>query len=339
VVTEQPPVVEIKVTFEGDCNDVVGNAEAEQRFKEECAKAFAAGLGISKSSIAVDEVECGSIIVTFTVIGASVQANVSDELQELVQRGQISVTVNNKTYTANNVEVVPPTTQGTQAPTTEASKNEVAFILYITFGALMGLIFIVGIIVLILRCRKDRREGGFFLNPETNYELRRFHGIPRANDYSKVNYYGDPVELDATAADPDAPDEFQAQPGVNPYTQGSSLDRVKPIAAASSDEKFNVGAMGLPEWKNLPKLSKSDVTIADDPKQGIPKSSGSVSSRQHLLDDDSLPTYDNPIVTFGNGTSGLEKKENSEYAYDNPVITVDEPYYSVVTDKDGEKDS
>jgi len=317
----------------------VGNAEAEQRFKEECAKAFAAGLGISKSSIAVDEVECGSIIVTFTVIGASVQANVSDELQELVQRGQISVTVNNKTYTANNVEVVPPTTQGTQAPTTEASKNEVAFILYITFGALMGLIFIVGIIVLILRCRKDRREGGFFLNPETNYELRRFHGIPRANDYSKVNYYGDPVELDATAADPDAPDEFQAQPGVNPYTQGSSLDRVKPIAAASSDEKFNVGAMGLPEWKNLPKLSKSDVTIADDPKQGIPKSSGSVSSRQHLLDDDSLPTYDNPIVTFGNGTSGLEKKENSEYAYDNPVITVDEPYYSVVTDEDGEKDS
>ena len=334
--------------FGGDCNDVTNDVKAKESFRYMVVVEVATKLGIDKSFIHVSDVRCGSIRVTVTVIGASGKANVSQELNNLVKNGNIKVTFKGKTYTAKKIEQVRPST--TQSPTTKASKNELAFTLYITFGALMALIFIVGIIVLIVRCRKDRHQGSFFLTADTNYELRRFQGIPRARSYSRVNYYGDPVELDATAADPDAAsDEFQAQP--DPYNKGSSLDRVKPVAAASGEEKFNVGAAGLPQWKNLPKLLKSEVARASSPKKGIQPSSGSVGSRNELLahegetpQEGSKLLYDNPgvvmedgsssgkmdaddkpgVSTFGDSTSGQENETQSlEQGQDNHGLTED----------------
>lgn len=351
MVTERPPVYEnetVVIVFGGDCNDVTNDVKAKESFRYMVVVEVATKLGIDKSFIHVSDVRCGSIRVTVTVIGASGKANVSQELNNLVKNGNIKVTFKGKTYTAKKIEQVRPST--TQSPTTKASKNELAFTLYITFGALMALIFIVGIIVLIVRCRKDRHQGSFFLTADTNYELRRFQGIPRARSYSRVNYYGDPVELDATAADPDAAsDEFQAQP--DPYNKGSSLDRVKPVAAASGEEKFNVGAAGLPQWKNLPKLLKSEVARASSPKKGIQPSSGSVGSRNELLahegetpQEGSKLSYDNPgvvmedgsssgkmdaddkpgVSTFGDSTSGQENETQSlEQGQDNHGLTED----------------
>lgn len=351
VVTDRPPVYEnetVVIVFEGDCNDITKDVKAKERFRNLVVIEVANDLGVDKSFIHVSDVQCGSILVTITVIGTSGKANVSQELKNLVKNGNITVTLYNKTYTAKKIEQVQPST--TQPPTTKPSKNNIPFILYITFGALMALIFIVGIIVLVVRCRKDRRQGGFFLTADTNYELRRFQGIPRARNYSRVNYYGDPVELDATAADPDATsDEFQAQP--DPYNKGSSLDRVKPVAAASGEEKFNVGTAGLPEWKNLPKLSKSEVARAISPKKGLQPSSGSVGSRHELLahegetpQEDSNLSYDNPgvvmddgsssgkvdaedkpgVSTFGDSTSGQENETQSlEKGQDNHGLTED----------------
>lgn len=351
MVTERPPVYEnetVVIVFGGDCNDVTNDVKAKESFRYMVVVEVATKLGIDKSFIHVSDVRCGSIRVTVTVIGASGKANVSQELNNLVKNGNIKVTFKGKTYTAKKIEQVRPST--TQSPTTKASKNELAFTLYITFGALMALIFIVGIIVLIVRCRKDRHQGSFFLTADTNYELRRFQGIPRARSYSRVNYYGDPVELDATAADPDAAsDEFQAQP--DPYNKGSSLDRVKPVAAASGEEKFNVGAAGLPQWKNLPKLLKSEVARASSPKKGIQPSSGSVGSRNELLahegetpQEGSKLLYDNPgvvmedgsssgkmdaddkpgVSTFGDSTSGQENETQSlEQGQDNHGLTED----------------
>lgn len=351
MVTERPPVYEnetVVIVFGGDCNDVTNDVKAKESFRYMVVVEVATKLGIDKSFIHVSDVRCGSIRVTVTVIGASGKANVSQELNNLVKNGNIKVTFKGKTYTAKKIEQVRPST--TQSPTTKASKNELAFTLYITFGVLMALIFIVGIIVLIVRCRKDRHQGSFFLTADTNYELRRFQGIPRARSYSRVNYYGDPVELDATAADPDAAsDEFQAQP--DPYNKGSSLDRVKPVAAASGEEKFNVGAAGLPQWKNLPKLLKSEVARASSPKKGIQPSSGSVGSRNELLahegetpQEGSKLLYDNPgvvmedgsssgkmdaddkpgVSTFGDSTSGQENETQSlEQGQDNHGLTED----------------
>ena len=351
VVTERPPVYEnetVVIVFEGDCNDITNDVKAKEFFRNSVAVEVANDLGVDKSFIHVSDVQCGSILVTVTVIGTSGKANVSQELTNLVKNGNITVKFNGKTYTAKKIEQVQPST--TQPPTTKPSKNNIPFILYITFGALMALIFIVGIIVLVVRCRKDRRQSGFFLTADTNYELRRFQGIPRARNYSRVNYYGDPVELDATAADPDATsDEFQAQP--DPYNKGSSLDRVKPVAAASGEEKFNVGTAGLPEWKNLQKLSKSEVARAISPKKGLQPSSGSVGSRNELLahegetpQEDSKLSYDNPgvvmedgsssgkmdaedkpgVSTFGDSTSGQENETQSqEKGQDNHGLTED----------------
>ena len=351
MVTERPPVYEnetVVIVFEGDCNDITNDVKAKERFRNLVVIEVAKDLGVDKSFIHVSDVQCGSILVSVTVIGTSGKANVSQELKNLVKNGNITVKFNGKTYTAKKIEQVQPST--TQPPTTKPSKNNIPFILYITFGALMALIFIVGIIVLVVRCRKDRRQGGFFLTADTNYELRRFQGIPRARNYSRVDYYGDPVELDATAADPDATsDEFQAQP--DPYNKGSSLDRVKPVAAASGEEKFNVGTAGLPEWKNLPKLSKSHVARAVSPKKGLQPSSGSVGSRNELLahegetpQEDSKLSYDNPgvdmedgscsgkmdaedkpgVSSFGDSTSGQENETQSlEKGQDNHGLTED----------------
>lgn len=351
VVTERPPVYEnetVVIVFEGDCNDITNDLKAKERFRNLVVIEVAKDLGVDKSFIHISDVQCGSILVTVTVIGTSGKANVSEELKNLVKNGNITVKFNGKTYTAKKIEQVQPST--TQPPTTKPSKNNIPFILYITFGALMALIFIVGIIVLVVRCRKDRRQGGFFLTADTNYELRRFQGIPRARNYSRVDYYGDPVELDATAADPDATsDEFQAQP--DPYNKGSSLDRVRPVAAASGEEKFNVGTAGLPEWKNLPKLSKSHVARAVSPKKGLQPSSGSVGSRNELLahegetpQEDSKLSYDNPgvdmedgsssgkmdaedkrgVSSFGDSTSGQENETQSlEKGQDNHGLTED----------------
>lgn len=319
MVTEKPPVYEnetIVIEFEGNCGDVVGNKETEKKFQQEFVREVAEKLGIPEEAIAVNDIVCGSIRVTFTISGTSGKANVSQLLKKLVDNGNISVTVDNKTFRASKLEVVRPATPSTLAPTTEGKKSEIAFILYITFGALMALIFIVGFIVLVARCRRDRREGSFFLPSDANYELRRFQGVPRASSqYSRMNYYGEPVEQDAAAPDPNADDEFQAEAGAYPYDVASTGGRV--AASNRSDakeEKFNVGAMGMPEWKNLPKLSVKEITVAE-PSEDIPKSSGSVGSRQLLLDnespqEESRHAYDNPVLTFGDGPTGVDKEDS-----------------------------
>ena len=318
MVTEQPVYENetIVIEFDGNCDDVVGNVEMEDKFEQEFVSEVAGKLGIPEKAIAVTDIACGPIRVTFTLItGTSGKANVSHVLKKLVDNGNISVTVDNKTFRASKLEVVQPTTPSSLGPTTEGKKNEIAFILYITFGALMAFIFIVGFVVLVVRCRRDRREGSFHLN--NHYELGRFHGIPRANtNYDRVDFYGEPVEMDAAAANPEADDEFQAGAGVYPYDVSPTGGR----AAASNcsdvsdvkEEKFNVDAMGMPEWKNLPKLSVKEITVAE-PSEDIPKSSGSVGSRQLLMDDepkDAGHAYDNPVLTFGDAPTGLDKEDS-----------------------------
>ena len=326
VTTEPPPVYKnetMTIQFEGECTDIVGNAD---EFKEAFKNVISEKLGIIKASIRGIDINCGSILVTFTITAASGKANISQSLKQFVDSGNITVKVMGTSYVAISLKVILPSTSSA-APLTTAkapAKKNIKLILYITFGVVIGCIFVVGIVGLVVRYRSDRRAGAFFLtNESTSYELRRFHGITRAKNYFKVNYYGEPVELDATASDPNLSDEFQAHEGDIQYNQGSSLDRVKPIAAANSDDKFNVGAMGLPEWKNLPKLSKSEVAVSADTRHGNSKSLGADGSKTHLLPGES-PLLDNPIVTFGDVASGLEKKEDLDHAYDNPVATIED---------------
>ena len=321
--TKPPPVYRnktITVEFDGECQVIVGDESARNEFAAAFEGEISRELKIKRSFIKVNDITCGSILVTFTVTTATGKASVAKSLEPVIKSGNITVSVRGKDFTATNVQVGYPTTAEIPVTTTKTpTENNTKLILYITFSVVIGVIFIVGIVGLIVRYRRDQQRGGFFLtNTSTNYELRRFHGVPRSKNYSKVNYYGEPVELDATAADPNAPDEFQAQQSDFQYDQGSSLDRVKPIAE-SNDDKFNVGTMGLPEWKNLPRLSKAEVAVTDDSKSGTASMSMDEGKTQ-LLHNES-PSLGNPIVTFGDGASGLEKKDGLAYAYDNPAVT------------------
>ena len=146
LVTEKPPVYEnetIVIEFEGNCEDVVSNKETKIKFQQELVRIVGAKLGIPENAVVINDIACGSIRVTFTISGTSGKANVSQVLKKLVDNGDISVTVDGKTFTASKLEVGWPTTPSTIAPTREGRKSEIAFILYITFGDLMVFIFIV----------------------------------------------------------------------------------------------------------------------------------------------------------------------------------------------------
>ncbi|XP_067040548.1 uncharacterized protein [Acropora muricata] len=324
VASTEPPLVyrneTITVKFDGKCEGIVGDKNKEEQFKVAFKDEVSKKLNIKKSFITVNDITCGSILVTFTATTATEVTSVADALNRVIKSDGLIVSAVGKNFKATSFQVVHPTTAGIPATTTKTpTENNTKLILYITFSVVIGVIFIVGIVGLIVRYRRDQQRGGFFLtNASTNYELRRFHGVPRSKNYSKVNYYGEPVELDATAADPNAPDEFQAQQSDFQYDQGSSLDRVKPIAE-SNDDKFNVGTMGLPEWKNLPRLSKAEVAVTDDSKSGTASMSMDEGKTQ-LLHNES-PSLGNPIVTFGDGAAGLEKKDGLAFAYDNPAVT------------------
>ncbi|CAH3125169.1 unnamed protein product [Pocillopora meandrina] len=319
VVTEQPLVYEnetVVVVFDGDCNYVKSNKDRENDFREAVQMEVSSKLRIPRSAIVMGNITCGSIRVPMTIHQSGGLKNVVQVLKKIVDSGNLSVTLGEKKFKASKLEVVRPTSPVTQAPTTEAKSNKIAFYLYIGFGTLMAVVFFVGICVLIFRCRKDRREGSFFLTNDTHYELRRFHGIPRASSYSRVNYYGEPVEMDATAADPNADDEFKV--GAYSFNRSPARGRGKLTGTTNGDahqqDKFNVGALGMPEW-NLPRLSDNQMTVAES-KEDIPRSAGSVGSRQLLIDSqesslaDSAQAYDNPVLTFGDGPQELSKEEN-----------------------------
>lgn len=324
VASTEPPLVyrneTITVKFDENCEGIVGNKSNKEQFEVAFKDEVSKKLKIGKAFITVNDITCGSILVTFTATTATKDTTVAESLDRVIKSGGLTVTALGKNFKATSFQVGHPTTAGIPVTTTKTpTENNTKLILYITFSVVIGVIFIVGIVGLIVRYRRDQQRGGFFLtNASTNYELRRFHGVPRSKNYSKVNYYGEPVELDATAADPNAPDEFQAQQSDFQYDQGSSLDRVKPIAE-SNDDKFNVGTMGLPEWKNLPRLSKAEVAVTDDSKSGTASMSMDEGKTQ-LLHDES-PSLGNPIVTFGDGAAGLEKKDGLAFAYDNPAVT------------------
>lgn len=317
--TEQPLVYEnetVVVVFDGDCNYVKSNKDRENDFREVVQMEVSSKLRIPRSAIVMGNIACGSIRVPMTIHQSGGLKNVVQVLKKIVDSGNFSVTLGEKKFKASKLEVVRPTSPVTQAPTTEAKSNKIAFYLYIGFGTLMAVVFFVGICVLIFRCRKDRREGSFFLTNDTHYELRRFHGIPRASSYSRVNYYGEPVEVDATAADPNADDEFKV--GAYSFNRSPARGRGKLTGTTNGDahqqDRFNVGALGMPEW-NLPRLSDNQMTVAES-KEDVPRSAGSVGSRQLLIDSqesslaDSAQAYDNPVLTFGDGPQELSKEEN-----------------------------
>ena len=185
----EPPLVykneTITVEFDGDCEGIVGNTIEEKEFAAAFEEEVSRKLNIEKFFIRVNSITCGSILVTFTATTITGwNTTVAESLALVIKSGNITVRALGKNFTAVNVQVVQPTTAEIPVTTTKTpTKNNTKLILYITFSVVIGVILIVGIVGLIVRYRSDRQKGGLsHTNELTNYELKRFHGVPHSKN-------------------------------------------------------------------------------------------------------------------------------------------------------------
>lgn len=90
----------------------------------------------------------------------------------LVDNENISVIVDGKVFIVSKLEVVWLIILFILVFIIEGKKSEIVFIFYIMFGVFRVFIFIVGFIVLVVRCCWDWCEGSFFFFSDVYYELR-----------------------------------------------------------------------------------------------------------------------------------------------------------------------
>ncbi|XP_048589346.1 mucin-5AC [Nematostella vectensis] len=283
-----------EITLEGDCAVVLADDETKKDFRDALKAVLAKALRISPDDIKVGELECGSIKATVTVQNAE-ERNVTQRLEEAVKNDAIVVESQGRQYKALKVDVVEPHATGV-APT-EPSTKGLAFILYVSFGALMGLIFIVGVIVLCHRCRKDKTSGRFTMGQDSEVELKRFAGIPRAT-YYRVDFYGHAQEIDAVN---DLPGDKEYDEAVVPYHQSFRLDDTGGAGQGGDTNQGGFTMGRLPEW-DVPKLKSDDIVVASEGEKGAKEKEGGNTAH----------AYDNPAMSFGDLTDAKDKKENEE---------------------------
>lgn len=100
------------------------------------------------------------------------KVNVLQVLKILVDNENISVIVDGKVFIVNKLEVVWLIILFILVFIREGKKSEIGFIFYIMFGVFRVFIFIVGFIVLVVRCCWDWCESSFFYFSDVYYEFR-----------------------------------------------------------------------------------------------------------------------------------------------------------------------
>ena len=335
--------VSFKLTLEGDCDLVKKDKSSEKDFIYEFKSQVSDSLGIEQNKINVEDIICGSVVVTFTVEDGK-RTNITKQLEKLVEEENLEVNYKGNSFAAKSVEVVEPG-KPTKRPQVK-TENKLAFILYVTFGALMGVIFLFGVLVLVVRCHRDRVVRGFTLNPEADLELRGFTAIPRAS-YYQVDYYGGPQEIDASRGDADV-DEFEGD--TVPITRINGPPRAdtngkankRNTSVVSRDDAVNEAeknqdefAMGhLPKW-DLPKLGKNEVAVS--PKENNMTVGTTFGSKENLVNGDDKESTEDASHSYVNPALNISEIETSPpdearqvtasdtlHAYDNPVLSVSE---------------
>ncbi|XP_031559886.1 mental retardation GTPase activating protein homolog 2-like isoform X2 [Actinia tenebrosa] len=277
------------ITLEGNCNEVLRYNSRKIKFKKKFKNVIAGIINIPVRDIHIEELKCGSIKVTFVVKNAT-NINATKILEKAASDGKIVVPFDGKNYTSSGLVVIPVPTSSPPKTTPTPSKK-FALYLYIAFGSVMGLVFLIGLIVLIVRCRRDRTSGTFILGNDTDVELKRFRGIPRAS-YYRVEMYGEPVEVDA-ARPGVCDDEYDGD--IVPYAQTTFNSNSAGHSSSNNNPNKDEFTMGnLPEW-NVPKLKTSDIVV---------RSSGAEQDEDDEEhggnhNDEALHAYDNPVMTFG----------------------------------------
>ena len=158
-----------------------------------------------------------------------------------------TTTIVTKNQSSSISMTISPATTILEIPPSNSEDDEnTALIIYIVFGAVLGLAFLIGITALIVRCRHARSTGMFHLPSEENLELSGFSD--RNKSYRSGNFYG------------------ELQPESSEHRISGIPNESELMTNDVADNTDNGGTFGggyLPAWKNLPTVDMSEVAHED----------------------------------------------------------------------------
>ena len=237
-----PEIVLVRMTIDANCSQIPTYRSVS--FKNAVRLACSKVLGISTSRITISSVTCGSIIVDVKIEDVN-NENIFRKLQDAVEKNQLNVTYNGTQLAVTSVK---------QISTKESDNGDddnTALIIYIVFGSVLGLAFLIGMVVLVVRCRHERSTGMFHLPSEENLELSGFSGPNKS--YRGGNFYG------------------ELQPSTNDGVSGGGVvnkpDSMTNDFTGDTENGGSFAAGYLPAWKNLPTMDMSEVNREDNANQ------------------------------------------------------------------------
>ena len=237
--TSSPQTVTVRITIDANCSEVVGYDSED--FKKAVRVSISNVLNIEESKITISNVKCGSIIVDMKIENVNNQ-NITKTLTEAVDKKQLKINYNGSQLPVTSVKTIKSKDDG------QKDDDNTALIIYIVFGSILGLAFLIGIIALIVRCRRERSTGMFHLPSEENLELSGF--TAQNKGYHGGNFYG----------------ELQPESGdsrINGFPNEADPISNNVVEDTENDKSF--GSTGyLPSWKNLPDIDASQVSHEGD---------------------------------------------------------------------------
>ena len=243
VVTPGPPeIVLVRITIDADCNRVPSQSTT---FKDAVRLSCSKVLNISASKIKITAVKCGSILVDMEIQNEN-NENITRKLEDAVNNNQLNISYNGTQLAVTSVKEL--TTKPTSKNDDDGDDNT-ALIIYIVFGSVLGLAFLIALVILIARCRRERSTGMFHLPSEENLELSGFSVQNKSYQGQGGNFYGELQPESSEHRLSGIPDESDPAPN---------------DLAGGAEDGGGFGGAYLPAWKNLPTMDMSEVNRNDD---------------------------------------------------------------------------
>ena len=248
VITPVPPeIVLVRITIDADCNRVPSQSTT---FKDAVRLSCSKVLNISASKIKITAVKCGSILVDMEIQNEN-NENITRKLEDAVNNNQLNISYNGTQLAVTSVKEL--TTKPTSKNDDDDDDNT-ALIIYIVFGSVLGLAFLIALVILIARCRRERSTGMFHLPSEENLELSGFSVQNKSYQGQGGNFYGELQPESSEHRLSGIPDESDPAPN---------------DLAGGAEDGGGFGGAYLPAWKNLPTMDMSEVNRNDDTNDNL----------------------------------------------------------------------
>ena len=230
-----PDTFYVRISINANCEPTL---KSDENFKKAVQISCSKVLNIEESDITIRDITCGSIVVDMAIKNAK-NENITEKLTDSINNNQLNISYKGKEYTVSSVMQLPTPTNKN-----DGDGDHTALIIYIVFGSVLGLAFLIGITVLIVRCRHERSTGMFQLPSEENLELSGFSD--RHKTYRGGNFYG------------------ELQPESNQLSGiPNECDQIVNDMADNTDNGGTFSEGYLPAWKNLQTINLSDVAQKD----------------------------------------------------------------------------